>query len=94
MFTAPSRRRPGRAPPFNLLTADRLRGASLGCLTGSAAAVPAAARVSPLAAVPPCLRRACAMLTKFDYINIAFYFAFIVGVGVYFSRKAKNTSDT
>lgn len=33
------------------------------------------------------------MITSYDYLNIAFYFAFIVGVGVYFSRKSKNTSD-
>lgn len=33
------------------------------------------------------------MITRFDYINIAFYFLFIVGVGVYFARRSKNTSD-
>lgn len=33
------------------------------------------------------------MLTFFDYANIAFYFVFIIGVGVYFARKSKNTSD-
>lgn len=33
------------------------------------------------------------MITAYDYINIAFYFLFITGVGVYFSRKSKNTSD-
>jgi SSS family solute:Na+ symporter len=33
------------------------------------------------------------VITSYDYLNIAFYFAFIVGIGVYFSRKAKNTSD-
>src|SRR5690606_10416107 len=33
------------------------------------------------------------MLSSFDYANIAFYFAFIAGVGIYFARKSKNTSD-
>ena len=33
------------------------------------------------------------MLTVYDYANIFFYVAFIVGVGVYYSRKSKNTSD-
>lgn len=33
------------------------------------------------------------MITKYDYINIIFYFLFIAGIGVYFSRRAKNTSD-
>ncbi|MCU0791462.1 MAG: hypothetical protein MUE42_01105 [Opitutaceae bacterium] len=33
------------------------------------------------------------MLTFFDYANIVFYFAFIVGVGLYFARKSKDTSD-
>lgn len=33
------------------------------------------------------------MLSFFDYANIAFYFAFIAGVGLYFARKSKNTSD-
>lgn len=33
------------------------------------------------------------MITAYDYLNIAFYFLFIAGVGIYFSRKAKNTSD-
>jgi len=33
------------------------------------------------------------MLSLYDYINIAFYICFIVGVGIVFSRKSKNTSD-
>lgn len=33
------------------------------------------------------------MLTGYDYLNIAFYFAFIVGVGIYFSRRNRDTSD-
>ncbi len=33
------------------------------------------------------------MLTFYDYANIVFYFVFIIGVGVYFSRKSKDTSD-
>jgi SSS family solute:Na+ symporter len=33
------------------------------------------------------------VITRYDYLNIAFYFAFIVGVGIYFSRKSKDTSD-
>ena len=33
------------------------------------------------------------MITKFDYISIAFYFIFVVTVGVVFSRRNKNTSD-
>ncbi len=33
------------------------------------------------------------MLTPYDYANIVFYFAFIVGVGLYFSRRSKDTSD-
>jgi solute:Na+ symporter, SSS family len=33
------------------------------------------------------------VLSFYDYLNIAFYFLFIVGVGVYFARKSKNTSD-
>lgn len=33
------------------------------------------------------------MLTVFDYLNIAFYFAFVIGVGLYFVRKSKDTSD-
>ncbi|HEX2099685.1 MAG TPA: hypothetical protein VHF69_03420 [Candidatus Synoicihabitans sp.] len=33
------------------------------------------------------------MITVYDYLNIGFYVAFIVGVGVYFSRRSRNTSD-
>lgn len=33
------------------------------------------------------------MITPYDYLNILFYLLFIAGVGVYFSRRAKNTSD-
>ena len=33
------------------------------------------------------------MLTKYDYINVAFYFLFIAGVGIYFMWRSKNTSD-
>ena len=33
------------------------------------------------------------MVSFYDYLNIAFYIAFITGVGVVFSRKSKNTSD-
>ena len=33
------------------------------------------------------------MLTIYDYLNIAFYFCFIAGVGIYFARRSKNTSD-
>src|SRR5476649_661693 len=33
------------------------------------------------------------MVSFYDYLNIAFYIAFIMGVGVVFSRKSKNTSD-
>ena len=33
------------------------------------------------------------MLSFYDYANIFFYIAFIIGVGVYYSRKSKNTSD-
>jgi len=33
------------------------------------------------------------MITKYDYINIAFYFLFIAGVGLYFMWRSKNTSD-
>ncbi len=33
------------------------------------------------------------MLSSYDYINIVLYFGLIVGVGLYFSRKSKNTSD-
>ncbi|WP_438479689.1 sodium:solute symporter family transporter [Oleiharenicola lentus] len=33
------------------------------------------------------------MISGYDYLNIGFYFLFIIGVGVYFSRKSANTSD-
>jgi Na+/proline symporter len=33
------------------------------------------------------------MITRYDYISIAFYFIFVVTVGVVFSRRNKNTSD-
>jgi Na+/proline symporter len=33
------------------------------------------------------------MVSIYDYLNIAFYIAFITGVGIVFSRKSKNTSD-
>ncbi|MCB1129621.1 MAG: hypothetical protein KDN05_00730 [Verrucomicrobiae bacterium] len=33
------------------------------------------------------------MITRYDYINIAFYFLFIAGVGLYFMMRSKNTSD-
>lgn len=33
------------------------------------------------------------MINRYDYLNIAFYFAFVVAVGVFFARKSKNTSD-
>ena len=33
------------------------------------------------------------MVSVYDYLNIAFYIAFITGVGIVFSRKSKNTSD-
>ncbi len=33
------------------------------------------------------------MVTIYDYLNIAFYFAFLAGVGFYFSRRNHNTSD-
>ena len=33
------------------------------------------------------------MISRFDYISIVFYFAFVIGVGVVFSRRNKNTSD-
>jgi SSS family solute:Na+ symporter len=33
------------------------------------------------------------MVSFYDYLNIAFYIAFITGVGIVFSRKSKNTSD-
>lgn len=33
------------------------------------------------------------MITCYDYLNIAFYFCFIIGIGIHFSRRSKNTSD-
>jgi Na+/proline symporter len=33
------------------------------------------------------------MITFYDYLGIAFYFFFIAGVGLYFARRSKNTSD-
>ncbi len=33
------------------------------------------------------------MINKFDYLGIAFYFIFVVTVGVVFSRRNRNTSD-
>lgn len=33
------------------------------------------------------------MLGFYDYLNLAFYFLFVVGVGVAFSRRNRNTSD-
>lgn len=33
------------------------------------------------------------MITGYDTINIAFYFLFIAGVGIYFMWRSKNTSD-
>jgi solute:Na+ symporter, SSS family len=33
------------------------------------------------------------MITLYDYISIAFYFTFVITVGVVFSRRNKNTSD-
>lgn len=33
------------------------------------------------------------MVTRYDIINIVFYFLFIAGIGIYFSRKSKDTSD-
>lgn len=33
------------------------------------------------------------MITRYDLISIAFYFIFIGGVGIYFARRSKNTSD-
>jgi Na+/proline symporter len=33
------------------------------------------------------------MITVYDYLNIFFYLAFIIGVGIYFIRRSKNTSD-
>jgi solute:Na+ symporter, SSS family len=36
---------------------------------------------------------ACLMISPYDTLNIAFYFAFIVGVGFYFARRNKDSSD-
>jgi len=33
------------------------------------------------------------MITPYDYISIAFYFIFVITVGIVFSRRNKNTSD-
>lgn len=33
------------------------------------------------------------MISKYDYLNIVFYFLFIAGVGFYFMWRSKNTSD-
>jgi len=33
------------------------------------------------------------VITFYDYLNIGFYFLFVVAVGIYFSRRSKNTSD-
>lgn len=33
------------------------------------------------------------MISSYDYLSILFYVLFIAGVGVYFSRRSKNTSD-
>nr|MCU0796796.1 hypothetical protein [Akkermansiaceae bacterium] len=33
------------------------------------------------------------MITVYDTINIVFYFLFIGGVGIYFAKKSKDTSD-
>ena len=33
------------------------------------------------------------MITRYDYLSIAFYFAFVITVGAVFSRRNKNTSD-
>jgi Na+/proline symporter len=33
------------------------------------------------------------MITRYDYIGIAFYFIFVITVGLVFSRRNKNTSD-
>lgn len=33
------------------------------------------------------------MLSVYDLLNIAFYFCFVVAIGVFFARKSKNTSD-
>jgi Na+/proline symporter len=33
------------------------------------------------------------VITFYDYLNIAFYFVFVAGVGFYFARRSKDTSD-
>ena len=33
------------------------------------------------------------MINRYDYLNIAFYFAFVLAVGLFFARRSKNTSD-
>jgi Na+/proline symporter len=33
------------------------------------------------------------MISRYDYLSIAFYFIFVISVGVVFSRRNKNTSD-
>src|SRR5215831_12939154 len=33
------------------------------------------------------------MISKFDYVSIVFYFAFVLTVGFTFSRRNRNTSD-
>jgi Na+/proline symporter len=33
------------------------------------------------------------MISRYDYISIAFYFAFVLAVGITFARRNKNTSD-
>jgi hypothetical protein len=33
------------------------------------------------------------MITQFDYLSIAFYFIFVLTVGVVFARRNKITSD-
>jgi Na+/proline symporter len=33
------------------------------------------------------------MISRYDYISIVFYFVFVIGVGIVFSRRNKNTSD-
>ncbi len=34
------------------------------------------------------------MITRYDYISIVFYFLFVITVGITFSRRNKNTSDS
>jgi Na+/proline symporter len=33
------------------------------------------------------------VISAYDYLNIGFYFAFVVGVGIWFARKSRDTSD-